>query len=786
MSRYNPIQSSFVSGELSPRLEARDDLAQYLVGMRQALNGIVLPHGGFMRRTGTRFAAEVKTSSKRVRLVPFEFSTAQAYVCEFGDIYTRFYTNEGRLESPPGTPVEVVSPFVEADVPSLQHTQEADVMWVVHPNYHPYKLSRTSATTFTLTRVVWRDGHAPLRAKNLDATNTLTVTGSGPYTLTWVSNPVAGGLVSGTDVGRAVRTTDGTDESWFEITSVSSALIAVADLKDTGSVSVAANDDWAVGLFSDTEGPRTVVLHEGRLGYGGARLDVDRFVLSVSDDFDNFDLDDGTEASAVNDDRSISRRTTGGGVNAIQWMESTDELLAIGTSGGEFTVRGDNDDLLTPAGTKVKKSTKRGSPAVRGVIVDNQVLYLQRNSRKLRKFGFDLNSGAVGAFTSQDISILAEHILDTGGTQTEYKQDPDSVVYIVRTDGQLVGFTYEAEQKVIGAHRHRLGGTFDGSKFGIVESIAVIPEPLETEDQLWVSVKRTINGVTKRYIEFQENQFRPIFDNDAPDVDKITALDDAFFIDSGLTLDIPLTITAITNADPAVVSVTDASTLTNGETVKIRAVVGALDVNNVDTLALALNLRSFTVAGKSGNTFELEGEDTSSTTAYVRNGTAREEVLSISGLGHLEGETVQILADGAVHPDRVVASSAITLARKASIVHVGLGFITQGETQRFTGGGRLGTDQGQQHRIQRIVARLHNTIGSFWGQGANPNPDTLEPMLFRDGNDPMDASPPLFSGDKEIPIESGWTKTPTVFFQQAQPLPFTVLSIMPRNESGEK
>ena len=412
------------------------------------------------------------------------------------------------------------------------------------------------------------------------------------------------------------------------------------------------------------------------------------------------------------------------------------------------------------------------------------MLYLQRNSRKLRKFGFDIEAGNVGAFISKDISILAEHILDTGGTQIEYKQDPDSIVYIVRGDGQLIGFTFESEQQIIGAHRHRIGGTFDGGKWGVVESIAVIPEPNETEDQLWMVVKRTVNGATKRYVEFQENQFRPVFDSDATVDEKIAVMDGAFFVDSGATIDSPLSITGITSANPAVVTVASTATLTNGDTVKLRDVVGALDGDGVDTLGKALNRKSFVVANKTGTTFELQGLDSSSLTAWLRNGTVRKEFTTVSWLGHLEGETIQILLDGAVHPDKTVASGSVTLDRKGSIFHGGLQYVTQGETQRFTGGGRLGTDQGQNHKVSRIVVRLHNTMNGLWGVGGNPA--VFEAPPFRSGSDPMDASPPLFSGDKEFPVDGGWSKEPTVFFKQAQPLPFTVLSIMPRNLSNER
>ena len=226
MAAYKPIKNSFVAGELSPRMEGRDDLEQYHQGMRVALNGIVLPHGGFMRRSGSHFVATTKTQSENSVLIPFQFSTEQAYMCEFGDLYARFYVNEGQLDS--GGPVEIVTPYLHTELRDLQFTQEADIMWVVHPNHPPYKLTRTSVTAFSFTKVLWTDGRAPMRAKNTSAI-TVTVTGAGPFTLTasaalWIT---AGSLFD--DIERTVRIKE-TTEGWLRITSIASSTGATAVL----------------------------------------------------------------------------------------------------------------------------------------------------------------------------------------------------------------------------------------------------------------------------------------------------------------------------------------------------------------------------------------------------------------------------------------------------------------------------------------------------------------------------------------------------------------------------
>ena len=781
MARFSPIKNSFVAGELSPRLEGRDDIDQYFQGNRQIENMIVLPHGGLSRRSGTRFVAEVKNSSNFTSLLDFEVSTDQAHVVEFGDLYARFYVNEGRLESPPLTPVEVVTPYLSSQVSTLKRAQEGDVMYVVNEDHPLQKLTRTTATSFTFGKVAFSGGKAPLQPENLDATLALTVSGAGPFTLTWSSDI---GLTTLADVGRAVRHFNmGAGNAWYDITAVSSGSVATADLK-SGTASLTAETDWALGLFSDTRGCRAITFHEGRLLLGGFLDGRDRWVASVSDDFENFDIVDDTLSSAENADRSISRRTVGKKTNTINWFSAAGENLFIGSGAGEFIARGANDDFLTPSGTRVSQVTSRGSSNVDALTVNSQIIFSQRNSRKLRELAV-LQSENSTSFSSRDISIFSEHILRSGVSQLEYQQDPDSVIWAVRNDGIIVGFTFEPEQNVLGAHRHIMGGSF-ASGDTVVDSVAVIPTPDETEDTPWFIVKRTINGVTKRYVEFGERQFRPDIDSRSSKAARIAALDQAKFLDSHLTLNTPLGggVTGITSASPPVVDTVSAHTLVNGDTLKLRDVVGLLGAAGDENMSL-VNNKSFTAANVTATSFELAGEDfTAAAEVYATGGTVRKERLTVSGLGHLEGEQLDVLADGAVHPPVIVSDGAITLTRKASIIVAGLQFVSRFETQRFIGGGRIGTDQGQKSRMQRAVFRVHNTLGGRVGVG--PIPRELEPLVSRTGSDPMDSSPPLQTGDIEVPVEGGWSDDPTAYGEQDQPIPFTVLSIMPRMASNER
>ena len=149
MPRSTFAFTNFTAGELSPRLDGRTDLQKYFQGCKTLQNMVVHPHGGATRRPGTKFIAETKSSGE-ARLIPFEFSTTQTYVLEFGNTYMRVYKDGGQVLNS-GTVVEISTPYSAAEANELKFTQSADVLYIVHPSHQPRKLSRSSHTSWTLS-----------------------------------------------------------------------------------------------------------------------------------------------------------------------------------------------------------------------------------------------------------------------------------------------------------------------------------------------------------------------------------------------------------------------------------------------------------------------------------------------------------------------------------------------------------------------------------------------------------------------------------------------------------
>lgn len=678
---FAPIQTNFTAGEWSPRLDARVDVGKYLNACRRLENMVIHPHGGVSRRSGTRHVAAVKDSADATIVVGFEFGLLQAYVIEFGDQYVRFFMDEGAIESTPGTPYEVATAYTSAELAELSFVQSFDVLYVFHPDHATAKLTRTAHDAWTIADVDWKDG--PYLEVNATAT-TLALSGtSGSVTVTASSvTGINGGAgFSADDVGRLIRFQDAaTNWTWLEVTAFTDTTHVTATIRGPAASAGTARTTWRLGAWSvETGFAACGTFWDDRLYLGYSDTQPQTVWGSQPQDFENMAPSD--PDGTVADDSAVVFTLNTDRACAIRWL-SPAAALVIGTTGGEFTLRASNaDEAVTPTNVRVKRQTTRPTTAIPPAQVDDVTLFVQRSGRKVREFVYRFDSDS---YHSPDMTLLAEHVTKGGITAAAYGDEPDSIYWAARADGQLLGMTYERAQEVVGWHRHILGGSF-GAGAAAVESLCVITSPDGSHSQLWMVVKRTINGGTTRHVEFMEDAFG-----------EDDALADAFFVDAGLTYD----------GSPATV---------------------------------------------------------------------------ISGLDHLEGETVAILADGAAHPDKVVASGAVTLDRAASKVHVGLGYMSKVQTMRWDPPMRDGTAQGRIARIHEIGIRFWNTLGAKYGY----DEDSLDTIPFRSSADEMDAPPARFTGDKVVKFPAGHKRDLRVIVRQDQPLPMTVLGLMPKGMAAD-
>lgn len=505
-----PIITNFTTGELSPKMMGRVDFDKYASGCEVLRNFVILPHGGVTRRPGTYFAAEVKDSTKFTRLIPFQFSTVQAYMLEFGDEYIRFYKDNGQIMDG-SSPYEITSPYLEAELPELHFTQSADVMYIAHGSHPPMKLSRTGHTSWTLAEVeILKGPYTSPRSATItpsDAHESFTLECSED-------------IFTEDDVGRLIAIQMDDDKYYScKITEYTAADEVVVSNQETDDLpNTNAADHYKLGKWCVTNGfPRTCTFYEQRLVFAATEAKPQTIWGSQSADFENFELgtDDGDAYEfTISDDE----------VNAIIWMIPRDVLI-LGTTGGEARICAtSNTEAITPSNVSCRIPTNRGSSDVKPLRIGASTLFVQRGGKTVREIVYDLDTDTHKA---DSISILSEHLTRGVIVDAAYQQEPYSIAWFVREDGILLGCTFLKEHNIIGWHWHDTQGT--------IESIACI-QGAGGEDELWMIVNRTVGGAEKRYVEYM----MPYEYEDQ---------EDGFFVDCGLTYDSTTATSTLTGLD---------------------------------------------------------------------------------------------------------------------------------------------------------------------------------------------------------------------------------------------
>jgi len=880
MPRFDPVQSNFTVGEISPKVLGNFELENYKQGLNKAENVIIEPYGGVRRRGGTEYVATVKDSSKDTIVQEFKYKDEFSYILEFGNQYIRFYRNQAQIMGN-GSPVEVATTYLEAELRDLRFTQDEDTLYIVHKNHRPAKLTRSSHTSWTLKNLSmlfdynlgWTE-RTPSVANNWESicwspelslfvaiadsgtgdrvmtspdgitwtTRTsaadvswtsicwsvdLTLfcavasggTGNGVMTspdgITWTSRTPATDnnwtdvcwsseltlfvAIARTGTGDRVMTspdgitwttrTSAADESWYGIcwSSKLELFVAVAssgaacvmtspdgitwtvrtppnasnwrdvcwssDLELFCAVAVistpnsimtspdgitwtaqtepATNDpidicwssdygmfvavghgtgdkiwysangiNWftnpkftshlfnsicwspelgifcAVGesasivitsdeslfdMWSANNYPTLCWFFEQRFFLAATPEEPNEIWGSRSTLYTNFDVGTGLDSEAIN---IIIKEAT-----KLVWV-TTSSIILLGANNAEFKLSANNlNEALTPTNIRPVKVTSHGSAFIPAIDVDGGTIFSQRGGRKTRRIDYDIYKDKYSAI---DITILASHIFESGLTELVYCNEPDSLIFGVRNDGEIVCIAYEPEYKITAASRFIIGGT-DVE----VKSIAMSDAVEADEDELWMIVSRTINSATVQYVEFLTQGLTAEDDNE-----------DAFFVDSGVT--------------------------------------------------------------KTGSDFT-----------------------TFDGLDHLEGETVQVFADGLIQATKVVASGEITITA-ADKAHAGLQFISTLETLPIEGGNPIGSAMGKIKRISKTVLRVYKSL-KF----------TISNLLGDTGEDvTLDTS--LYTGDSdELNFPGGYETGGQMKIVIDDPIPFSLLAIMYKVRTGE-
>lgn len=527
MANFPHVQTNFTAGELSPRLLGRTDLSRYHNGLRESSNILIQPHGPALARSGFRHIQSARYANRRARLIPFRFSTEQAYILEFGHQYVRFYRDGGALMSG-GSPYQITSPYTEAQLPLIRYTQSADILYLCHPEHRPQQLERHGDTNWQFVDFPFRDG--PYEPQNIDRSHRVGVETGPPWEpgdeVVLTSNK---DLWQASDVGRAFRhQRAGNQWGWGIITAYENPRRVTLTLDDTSEEPFWTDNDntsdpdksttswrWRLGAWSSEKGwPWAVGFHQERLWFGGRKDLPQTLWASAVGDFVSFLPSE--RDGVVADDSGLTFTLSDDRVNAIHWLASSPKGLLVGTAGGEFLVRAQSAfDPVSPTNVGAFRQSTYGShPQVPPAHLGSVVLFANPWGRVLREMAFDFEQDQ---YLAPDLTLLAEHITLPGITDLAYRQEPGSILWMARGDGALLGMTYERDQEVVAWHRHAVA---DGK--GHVEALATIPG--EEGDELWAIIRYELAQGSRRYVERLE-----------PDFGVGSLQEDAFFLDSGLT-----------------------------------------------------------------------------------------------------------------------------------------------------------------------------------------------------------------------------------------------------------
>ncbi|HWK72182.1 MAG TPA: hypothetical protein VNS29_15215 [Burkholderiaceae bacterium] len=717
MARVTITQTNFTAGEVSPRCFGRVDVARYQNGAKHLRNCIVNIHGGAERRDGSLFVAGTKHHAQRSRLIPYVFSTTQAYVLEFGHLYMRVYVQSGGQVMAGPDPYEIATPYSADMVQELDYTQGADTMFIFHGAVAIHTLRRLAPDNWVLSPAPFTVTPFAEIGDRFGASLTLSDASTGTGRSVTAS---AGTFLAG-DVGRHITYLSGR----AKITAVASATSATAQILAAFPDVAVPADDW---ILEDS--PQTTITPSAKDPVGAAvtlLADADSFragdvgkylrinsglvLITAVADVQNatgtikeeLSAAVGSPPSAWSLERAVWNDTDGYPCTGAMYEQ---RLVAAGSprypqtvwgsrSGlfFDFTIGTNDDDAFSfslPSTGQINPIQRMASakaliPFTYGgeytmeggvekplsptnVQAKSPSVYGSGTVKPCRvgnevlfvqRAGKKLRAMAyrIGAdtYSAPDLTVLADHLTQAGIVDMCYQQEPRSILWCVRSDGMLATMTIDRDESVIAWTPQGTAGEY--------ESVASIPNA--DGDEVWAIVKRTAGGQTRRYVE----RFQP-----------------EIYADS-------------------------------------------------------------TILGAS-----VPGTDT------------------WSGLDHLEGLTVAARADDVFVGTFEVTGGQIVLPRAAHAVQIGLPYTVEVTLLRPELQYGEGSAQGNAQRVHEVSLLFMDTIG------AKLNGDVISFREF--GSDLLDVPPAALSGMKRAGLTEWSRGDAEITIAQDEPNPFHLLSVV--------
>lgn len=493
------LQGSFTAGELAPSLSARVDFGKYAHGCKKLSNFVVQPHGGAVKRSGFKLLDLLPGEG---RLIPFIFNNEQTYCLVFGERWLRIATPSGFILDKDNAIMELKTPYSLWKARQISFVQSGDVLFLACPEVAPYKLKRLSHYTWEFEMM---DFSCPLqRPDGLVATfkneakmsngaiSAATLVTPYTYTVTAVNEdgkesegaqkveligPASNNWQAGDYVYLRWAPVKGAEEyrvykGSFGGTTGYVSTTGKTEYKDfnVSPVNTQTPPRWE-NPFPDDDYPSVVGFFEQRLVLASTLKRPQTIFLSRSGAYDNF-----SSSVPVRGDDAIELTIASSEVSRMNWLVSLRSLI-LGGEGVEWELSS-SEGAFSALTARVTPQSYRGSASLRALVIGNSILHVTRSGQEIRDLKYDFGSDSYGG---TDRTILARHLFEENRiVDWTYQASPDSIVWVVRDDGVLLGMTFQSEHDVFAWHRHETKG-----KFRAVTSI-----PTGQEDMLFAVVER--------------------------------------------------------------------------------------------------------------------------------------------------------------------------------------------------------------------------------------------------------------------------------------------------------
>lgn len=765
------IQRSFTGGEIAPALRKRADLVKYTTGLALCQNMFPKAQGGVYSRFGTRFIGELDDSGKRGRLIPFSFNTEQTYILVFEDLKIRVIKEGGYVLAGGGPSIfEIVTPYTEAQLPRLMFTQSADVMTITHPSHDPRDLSRTADDAWTLTVNDYTPTIDPPNWITTSTANISNITQANPAVVTTSSTHGfnTGDLIAITGVTGMTQVNDRT----FQITVI-----------DPTSFELDGEDSTTHAAYAS--GGTATRAELAVVGNGAGTYDKTYTYVITTVDSEGVESIAGVTASLTTKSLSVTA-----GIR-LEWQAVTGaDYYRIykdpSNNTGIFGWIGDSENT-TFDDFNIAPLTSDSPPKAREPFtgVDNKPATV--NYYQQRQLFANTNNEKQTLYTTQtgNFKSLRTSTPARAGdaiTLTIRGKEVNEIRHIVE-NGALILLTSGGVWRITEGENDILTPDTVGARKQSGKGASWVPPVLVDDTVIYVQEK----GARLRDLnyEFAADRFRG---NDLAIMSQ--HLLEEYEIEEMSYSDEPYGIVWMVRNDGRLIGLTyqrehQVWAWHQHTTEGSFESVATISENGRDATYVIVRRTINGQTKRYVERFEPRTVTNSVDVFCVDSGLTYDGIAAtvITGLDHLEGEEVTVVADGNEVTGLTVSSGQITLPRAASKVTVGLDYLPVIELLDIDVSGTSETLMAKEISVSKVTLSVEDSRGGWVGpidDSGNSRMIEIKPRFDSDGYDAI----ALKTFEQEVIIQPEWNQGGGVRIEQRSPFPLAILAVVPEVNVG--